>query len=91
MCNVYRLFAKEHAKVACPSLALTSSKIPDPLPPFTTTQTDAFEKLKYRLTHPPIQARLRRTGQDIEGTDARAAQVGCVLLQEKEGGSYRPV
>ena len=91
MCNVYRRFVKDYAKVARPLLAMTSSKVPDPLPPFTPAQTDSFEELKYRLTHTPILALPRRTGQYIDDTDASAAQIGCVLLQEQEDRAYRPV
>lgn len=91
MCNVYRRFVKDYAKVARPLLALTSSKIPDPLPPFTGEQMEAFKDLKDRLTHTPILALPRPTGHYIVDTDASATQVGCVLLQEQEDRAYKPV
>lgn len=82
---------KDYAKVARPLRALTSSKSSDPLPPFTPARTDAFEELKYGLTHTPILDLPRRPCQCIVDTDACAAHVGCVLLQEQEDGSYRLV
>lgn len=91
MCNVYRRFVKDYAKVARPLLAMTSTKVPDPLPPFTPAQTDAFEELKYRLTHTPVLALPKRTGQYIVDTDASATQIGCVLLQDQGDGAYKPV
>lgn len=91
MCTVYRRFVRDYAKVARPLLALTSSKVPDPLPPFTEEQMAAFRDLKYRLTHTPILALPKRTGHYIVDTDASATQVGCVLLQDQGDGAYLPV
>lgn len=91
MCNVYRRFVKDYAAVARPLTALTSSKVADPLPKFNEEQVKAFEDLKWRLTHTPILALPRRTGQYTVDTDASAAQVGCVLLQEQPGGGHKPV
>lgn len=46
ICSVYCRFVKGYATVARPLLAVTSSEVPDPLPPFNPVQTDSFEELK---------------------------------------------
>lgn len=80
MCNVFWRFFKDYAKVARPLLAMTSSKVSDPLPAINKEQTKSFEELKHRLIHTPILALPRRNGKYIVDTDASASQVGCVLL-----------
>lgn len=82
MRNVYYRCVLEYAQVARPLLAMTSTKVPDPLPPFTLAQTEAFEELKYLFLHTPILALPRSTGHCIVDTDASATQIVCVLLQE---------
>jgi len=51
----------------------------------------AFEELKRQLTEAPILALPRRKGTSTLDTDARAGQVGAVLLQEQPDQSTRPV
>eukprot|EP00170_Pyropia_yezoensis_P001952 contig_8358_g1956 len=47
MCNVYCRSVNDYAEVARLLLAMTSSNVPDTLPPFTRAQTDSFEELSY--------------------------------------------
>lgn len=91
MCNVYRRFVKDYAAVAKPLTALTSTKVADPLADFTAEQLQAFEALKWRLTHTTILALPRRKGQYTVDTDASAGQLGCFLLQEQPQGGLKPV
>lgn len=91
MCNVYRRFVQDYADIARPLLALTSTKVVDPLPPFTEEQQRAFVTLKDRLTHTPVLALPRKTGKFLVDTDASATQLGAVLIQEQPDGTYRPV
>jgi len=91
MCNVYRRFVKDYARVARSLSAMTSTKGPDRWTSQSAEALAAFEELKKRLTAAPILALPRREGAYTVGTDAGAGQVGAVLLQEQPDRTTRPV
>jgi len=91
MCNVYRRFFKDYARVARPLAAMTSSKRPNRWGTLSDEALGAFEELKRRPTEAPILALPRRQGTYTLDTDASAGQVGAVRLQEQPDQSTRPV
>jgi len=91
MCNVYRRFIKDYARVARPLSAMTSTKGSDRWTSLSAEALAAFEDLKKRLTEAPILALPRREGAYTVDTDASAGQIGAVLLQEQPDRSTRPV
>jgi len=82
MCNDYRRFIKDYARIAKPLTKLTSKNFPHVCPPLDAAHLGAFEYLKERLTSNPILTLPRREGLFILHTDACAVQVGCTLLQQ---------
>jgi len=82
MCNDYRRFIKDYARIAKPLTKLTSKKFPHVCPPLDAAHLGAFEYLKERLTSNAILTLPRREGLFILHTDACAVQVGCTLLQQ---------
>ncbi len=91
MCNVFRRFVKDFAKIAGPLNELLKKGMPVDLEPPTDQQIEAFHELKRRLLEPPI---LRLPVYDRPYTvdvDASKDQLGCVLLQEQADGELMPV
>jgi len=91
MCNVYRRFVKDYAKVARPFAAMMSSKRPDRWGTLSEEALRAFAELERRLTEAPIFALPRRQGTYTLDTDASAGQVGVVLVLKQPDQSTRPV
>ena len=91
MCNVYRMFVKDYARVARPLSAMTNTKGPNRWTSLSAEALVAFEKLKTRLMEAPFLALPRREGAYTVDTDASAGQVGAVLLQEQPDRTTRPV
>jgi len=82
LCNYYRLFIKDFAKIANPIHKLTRKNVEFV---WGKDQQDAFDKLKHLFTSAPI---LRNPDSDkpfIVETDASNFAVGAVLSQEFEG------
>ncbi len=91
MCNVYRRFVKDFAKIAGPLNDLLKKGMPAELEPPTIEQLGAFQTLKQRLLEPPI-VRLPVYGRPYTlDVDASKSQLGCALLQEQEDGSLMPI
>jgi len=88
MCNVYRRFTADFAKVAKPLNKLVSSSLPEKLCPPTMEEQAAFDRLREQLCNPPILALPRREGKYIIYVDASYDQLGCALLQEQPAGEY---
>lgn len=91
MCNVYRRFTKDFAKVAKPLNALSSSTLPKDLEPPTKEQQAAFDKLRELLLNPPVLAIPKLDGHYIVDVDASYDQLGCCLLQQQTSVEYLPV
>lgn len=80
LCNVYRRFVENYAKIASPLAELLRKGMPDPIPDFTTAQMTAFRTLISVLCSPPV-LRLPKVGLPFSiGTDACDGQIGATLL-----------
>ena len=91
MCNVYRRFVPNFARVAAPLNAFLTKGQQFNLPPFNEEQATAFEMLKEALTSPPI-LKLPRTDLEYSvDTDACDYQVGCSLFQTHADGVRHPI
>jgi len=91
MCNVYRRFTADFAKVAKPLNKLVSSSLPKKHCPPSMEEQAAFDRLREKLCSPPMLALPRREGKYIIDVDASYDQLGCALLQENPAGEYHPV
>jgi len=91
MCNVYRLFVKEFAKITKPLSAMTRAEVPPELLKPTDVTIAAFHHLRQALLAPPILALPKANGQMIVDVDACADQLGCTLLQEQPESTRLPV
>jgi len=91
MCNVYRRFTVDFAKIAKPLNDLNSLKLPKRLSPPTPEEQAAFDKLREQLSHPPILAIPRKEGKYIIDVDASYDQLGCCLLQQQPDDKYLTV
>ena len=91
MCNVYRRFVPNFARVAAPlNQLLKKGKGPD-LEPLDEAQRGAFELLKQALSEPPV---LRLPQKDLPysvDTDASAYQIGCAFMQTYSDGTRHPI
>ena len=90
LCNVFRRFVPNFARVAAPLNLMLQKGQPDKFDELTDEQKAAFNELKERLISPPILALPQPHGHYVLDTDACDKQVGCVLMQEQEG-TLRPI
>ena len=79
MCNYYRRFVKNFAKIARPLYDLTSRKVSKF--EWTSIHEQAFVDLKSAMLSPPILSFPSRTGKFILYTDASDFAIGSVLCQ----------
>ena len=91
MCNVFRRFVSNFARVATPLTNLMGSTAPVTVAPPTPEQSFSFEELKRRLKQPPVLALPRAGHKYVLDVDACGTRVGAALLQELEEGGLRPV
>jgi len=91
MCNVFRRFVPNFARMAAPLTNLMGSTAPVLVPPATPLQQQAFDRLKEALTTPPVLALPRRGRKYVVDVDACGTQVGAALLQEQDDGKLQPV
>jgi len=82
LCNYYRLFIKDFAKIANPIHKLTRKNVPFK---WDKDQQKAFDKLKYLFTSAPILMNPDSNKPFVVETDASNFAVGAVLSQEFEG------
>jgi len=91
MCNVYRRFVANYARIAAPLNQLTTKAYGDTLPESTEAQAAAFARLRDALLHPPVLALSRRGAPFTMDLDACDTQLGCALLQEQPHSQLKPV
>lgn len=91
MCNVYRRFVANYAKVSAPLNHLVSSKMPKRLDAPKPPEQEAFDRLRELLCNPPVLAIPRPGAHYIVDVDASYDQLGCCLLQQQPSGEYLPV
>ena len=91
LCNVYRRFVPNFARVSAPLNSMLKKGEPVKLPPLNEAQLASYNALKQALISPPI---LRLPKKDLPysvDTDACGHQVGVVLLQTYEDGTRHPI
>lgn len=91
MCNVYRRFVPNFAKIATRLNRKTSTEHPFELGALTDSEYEAFAELKKRLVSPPVLAVPRHGYKYTLDTDACSYQVGCALLQDQSNGDRLPI
>jgi len=91
MCNVYRRFVANYARIAAPLNQMTTKAYGDTLPEFTEAQAAAFTRLRDALLHPTVLALPRRGAHFTIDVGACDTQLGCALLQEKPDSQLKPV
>ncbi|MBE6133033.1 MAG: hypothetical protein E7180_06615 [Erysipelotrichaceae bacterium] len=82
LCNYYRIFIKDFAKIASPIHKLTRKNVPFNWGP---DQQAAFDKLKSLFTSAPILKNPDSNKPFVVETDASNFAVGAVLSQEFDG------
>jgi RNase H-like domain found in reverse transcriptase len=91
LCNVYRRFLKDFAKISAPlNILLRKGETPQ-LGLLSPEQVFAFDTLRVSLLHPPILALPRIEGAFNLDTDASDHQLGCCLLREQPDGTQKPI
>jgi len=91
ICNVFRRFVPNFARMAAPLTELRGSTAPVLVPPATPLQQQAFDRLKEALKTPPVLALPRRGRKYVLEVDACGTQVGAALLQEQDDGQLQLV
>ena len=91
MCNVYRRFIPNFARIANPLNRKLHNGQPVSFEILTDEEYDAFEELKGKLISPPILALPRPGYKYTIDTDACDTQVGYCLLQEQPDGTLLPI
>lgn len=91
LCNVYRRFVPNFARVAAPLNALLKKGCTKVLPSATLEQRQAFELLRESLLSAPV-LQLPNTNKPFSvDTDACDHQIGAALFQEDDHGVRHPV
>ncbi len=90
LCNVYRRFIPNFARIAAPLTELLKKEHGPSVPQLSEGQLAAFGLLKKALVSPPV-LRLPRQGLRYSvDTDACDHQIGCVLFQTHKDGKRYP-
>jgi len=91
LCNVYRRFVPNFARIAEPLTKKLRKGEPQTFGDLNEEESQAYVRLRDSMISPPVLA-LPRAGYPYTlDTDACDHQVGCVLMQEQEDGTLRPV
>ena len=85
MCNYYRIFIKDFAKIARPLNKLTRKNVPFN---WGSDQQSAFDKLNELITSASILRNPDSNKPFIVETDASNFAVGAILSQEFDGQLY---
>jgi len=91
MCNVFRRFVPNFARMTAPLTDLMGSTVPVMVPLATPLQQQAFDRLKEALTTPPVLEIPRHGWKYVLDVDACRTQVGAALLQEQDDGNLQPI
>ena len=91
MCNVFRRFVPNFARMAAPLTDLIGSTAPVLVPPATPLQQQAFDRLKVALKTPLILALPWRGRKYILDVNTCGMQVGAALLHKQDDGKLQPV
>ena len=91
MCNVYRRFVLNFARIAAPINQLLKKESGRDLPPFDESQVLSFNLLKKALSEPPVLRLPRKDLRYPVDTDACVCQIGCALLETYSDGTRHPI
>jgi transposase InsO family protein len=90
MCNVYRKFVPQFAKLAAPLTELLKKGQPDTFDHLTDAQVQAFDSLRASLMNPIILGLPVRDRDFTLDVDASDYQLGACLQQEGTDGTLIP-
>ena len=91
MCNVFRRFVPNFARMAAPLTDLMVATAPVLVLPATSLQKQVFERLKKAHTIPPVFDLPRRGLNYVLDVDACGTKVGAALQPEQNDGKLQPV
>ena len=91
LCNVYRRFVPEYARIAAPLTDKLKKGKPVNLEPFGESESTAFRTLVEAICSPPILALPRPGLPYTVDTDASNRQIGAALFQTHEGDLRKPI
>ena len=91
LCNVYRRFVPNFARVAKPLNNLLKKGNPSKLQPLNEEEINAFNTLKNALISPPILKLPRKNLPYSLDTDACGYQIGVALMQTYEDNTRHPI
>ena len=91
LCNVFRRFVPNFSRIAAPLNKKLKKGEPQHFDHLTDEELSAMKDLQDKLITPPVLALPRPNGRITIDTDACAYQVGCVLLQEQEDQTVKPI
>ena len=91
MCDVYRRFLKDFAKIASPLTQLLKRGCTSDIPHPGQEEMRSLETLKNAPLNPPILQIPNPERPYTVDVDACDYQLGCALLQEQEDGKLLPV
>ena len=91
LCNVYRRFVEAFARKAAPLTKKLQKDQPFDFGELTLEETEAYEQLRDSMISPPVLALPKAGKTYVLDTDACNYQLGCVLMQEQDDGSHRPI
>ena len=88
MVNYLNKFSPKLAEYSAPIYAVTGSRAEWF---WGCDQQEAFERLKFELTHAPVLCAFDLSRSHRVSADASKCAIGAVLLQRSEGGEWQPV
>ena len=92
LCNVYRRFVPNFARVSAPLNKLLKKEQGPKLEPFDDTERNAFKKLKEALASPPVlRLPQEQLPFSVDTDNACEYQIGCALMQLHEDGKRYPI
>ena len=91
LCNVYRRFVPNYARIAAPLTDLLKKDKPIKLEPFGEAEATAFRSLIEAISSPPVLALPKVNLPYSVDTDASHRQIGAALFQTHPEGERKPI
>jgi hypothetical protein len=90
LCNVYRRFIPNFARVAHPLTKYLKGNVTEPFK-LDDHALRSFKELKEKVCTPPFLALSKLTGEIVLDTDAADEKIGCCLQQRGKDGHLHPL